>query len=366
MTDHNKSVIVKFCEQYPYIAHRMRTTLHTFNESINVNPYHIEGDVWSHTMMVLKCFKDFEDSEYTKFNDIMYHVCLLHDVGKLFTQSTFKNKTSFQNHGPAGVQFAIDYVLENDLDRYDFKTLYYMLSIISNHINCFKCTDSNKLKLLLNNDSVLYNLTKRFTETDNNGRFHVDDNNVLILGDFIDMETSINIKNDYNICILSGVPGSGKDYVAKYIGYENIISYDKLRLQLYIDSKPEETQDEKELYQKAFEYCKKLPLIELLVDIVKSRVDNGIPVAICNTNLDSDTRTKLVKKLRQRIKTYTKIRSVLVANTRDNCINNDIKRSDKTVGKDVINGFCSNIQVPTMLEGFDDVCVFPNNYKIGD
>ena len=70
-----KDLIEWFQLNYPEIKRDMQKCQHNFNEK-DVNPFHIEGDCWSHTMMVCKI------AEIKNYSKIVKISALLHDIGK--------------------------------------------------------------------------------------------------------------------------------------------------------------------------------------------------------------------------------------------------------------------------------------------
>ena len=50
-------IVTKFQLDYPELVKLMKESNHHFSEG-NLNPYHLEGDIWCHTMMVCLMAKD--------------------------------------------------------------------------------------------------------------------------------------------------------------------------------------------------------------------------------------------------------------------------------------------------------------------
>ena len=64
-----------FSTTYPQYKEALLNCHHNFNDS-ETNPYHVEGDCWSHTMMVCKV------SQLKGYNKTVQISALLHDIGK--------------------------------------------------------------------------------------------------------------------------------------------------------------------------------------------------------------------------------------------------------------------------------------------
>jgi putative nucleotidyltransferase with HDIG domain len=64
-----------FQTNYPELKEALLNTHHNFDNN-DTNPYHIEGDCWSHTMMVCKI------AQLKKYERVVQVSALLHDIGK--------------------------------------------------------------------------------------------------------------------------------------------------------------------------------------------------------------------------------------------------------------------------------------------
>jgi len=64
-----------FQANYPKLKKDLQNSHHNFDDT-DTNPYHIEGDCWSHTMMVCKI------AQLKKYDKVVQVSALLHDIGK--------------------------------------------------------------------------------------------------------------------------------------------------------------------------------------------------------------------------------------------------------------------------------------------
>lgn len=80
MTPHIKSntseIISWFQLNFPKLTREMNESTHHYSET-NLNPYHLEGSIWTHTMMV--CLQAHNQDHH---NDFVRWTTLLHDIGK--------------------------------------------------------------------------------------------------------------------------------------------------------------------------------------------------------------------------------------------------------------------------------------------
>ncbi|KAL0210092.1 hypothetical protein P9112_010176 [Eukaryota sp. TZLM1-RC] len=89
-----------FVETYPHLVTRLRNTHHS-HASTSHNPYHLEGDVWSHTCAVSVLSSTFS------IDPTVFLSCLLHDIAKPMVRVEKMNngntRTHFKNHDLFGV-----------------------------------------------------------------------------------------------------------------------------------------------------------------------------------------------------------------------------------------------------------------------
>lgn len=64
-----------FQTNYPELKLALLSSHHNFDDS-DTNPYHVEGDCWSHTMLVCKI------AELKGYDKVVQVAALLHDIGK--------------------------------------------------------------------------------------------------------------------------------------------------------------------------------------------------------------------------------------------------------------------------------------------
>ena len=134
------SELVKwFLDNFPEYVATMRLSNHAYSVEDN-NPYHLEGDVWTHTMMVLKV------SELQDNTDIIdYIACLLHDLGKPSTREEIPERKRVMFKGHEGVSYylaidVIDKLIEDNIIPSVVKQL--ILETINKHGDYFDYFDS--------------------------------------------------------------------------------------------------------------------------------------------------------------------------------------------------------------------------------
>ena len=192
-------LVTKFQLDFPQLVKQMKESNHHFSED-NLNPYHLEGDIWTHTAMVCLMAKD-SPSLAVKLS------ALLHDLGKpsMRRENTEKGRTYFTQHEPVSAFMALDIM---DVWNIDEATQKEVFKAIALHTEPFKLNDEQLAKICLRDPMLRYNLTE-LSYFDKNGRFH----NTEAVNDrkFIHGLSFVMPKEkEKKVTVLCGLPCSGK------------------------------------------------------------------------------------------------------------------------------------------------------------
>jgi len=374
----------KFQKWNPLLIEKMKNCTH--HEGDNINPYHMEGDVWSHTCMAYNHFLSIVPEKIT-FKEFCVGIAILcHDIGKVFTREVKENgHTCFYSHSFASVQYAIDFINHlkreyNIEDRFIYnQMIYYVTTAVSNHIDFFRCTLQNQW-LYVNCNEELFYISLMLMFCDFHGRISTyekfivnndefqktyynhlldvyanwpEDNYMEIL--FLEYNL-LQDNKDYvpHIIFLCGLPASGKDYYLKRINkLEDSVSYDEIRIEVFKSENSVEGLTEKQIYDLAFEYCN-----ENKVDLnshVKKKVDEMVTkgkkvIYINNTNLKRKYRKSIMNLLGKNKYNFS---AKFIFRELDDIRHSNVRRDCKEVPYDVIKRMSHNIQIPTRQEGFD-------------
>ena len=127
-------LLIWFQTNYPELKGELLKCHHNFDEN-ETNPYHIEGDCWSHTMMVCKI------AELKNYDMVVKVAALLHDIGKPQSRkiNPKNNHVQFFGHEELSAQMAkplvSDLMLREILNR---KEAVEVLEIIALHGEIYK------------------------------------------------------------------------------------------------------------------------------------------------------------------------------------------------------------------------------------
>lgn len=130
--------IVKWFQlEFPEYVLLMNNTTHHY-DSVNLNPYHLEGSIWTHTLMALKVADIYDMPNVVKM------AILLHDLGKCFTRKEDKpsKKVKFINHASVSFFLAGEilsrYSESMGISKCEFEsTKRTILFLIANHALIF-------------------------------------------------------------------------------------------------------------------------------------------------------------------------------------------------------------------------------------
>lgn len=347
----------EFQKWNPDVVNQMRNCSHHFNVD-NLNPYHLEGDVWSHTMMMYRDYLNLlnDDLKNNRIAEQLAIAILCHDIGKIYNRMVPKGqygKIANHGHSYSSVQPATDFMThlrKKGLFDYD---MYPVLNVISNHMNYFdKNIDPN---LLSNGNINIFNLGYLLHHIDIRNGFNqsMDFLNYFRI-EYVVKNRLHDIEINYNytepdIYIFCGCPGSGKDYVAENIYKCKVFSYDDIRVDLYKEKFDTADKSEAEIYDIAWKWCNSagVDLNKHLKKQIEANLkeDPKCRIAISNTNLTGQARLKLAHLF----KDYT-LEYVYVYADSKTMMKRNKSRSSKNLDDMVMNRFMYSQQVPSLAD----------------
>lgn len=220
----------------PLVNSMMNCSHHSF-ENQSLNPYHLEGDVWSHTLLTLEKAKDL--------NKLIQFALLCHDIAKPDFRNDSGGKVSFKGHelfsAYKSIPIAKQFGFSKEEQLKIFQLIAYHTSILK------KLDNDNCLPEVLaqhKGHPDLFLDILSMTYADGLGRIMNEYNNKLhyledyFSGIFDTMTNQPLIKQDNQgtVTCLIGLPASGKSTYLKdnKINTKNIIERDSIANELKI------------------------------------------------------------------------------------------------------------------------------------
>jgi len=226
----------------------MQNCSHHYDEN-HLNPYHLEGDIWTHTMMGCNLGEECEIWQWS---------ALFHDIGKpacAFWNHEKKRK-GFYGHEGVSAFMVFDILKKYGLNK---NMALEIFRIVNLHTEPFKLTQEKFLERMTNNN-ILFKSVLALNNADQRGRFNHNGEAVV----FNNTPNRLGLcPYDKEVTIMVGLPASGKStYVSKLEDY-HVISRDALVLEHGKGddySEKFKNVDQKEidkLLQKEYQYSKK-------------------------------------------------------------------------------------------------------------
>ena len=219
-----------FIKNYSNYVSLMRNCLYHYNDEI-LNYHHLEGDVWSHTMMA------YQNAIRNGANDYVKYAILLHDIGRVITRKRNKEKEYISFGDFEGVSIYIGIGILNSTNL-SVKEKIRVLKIVSYHytiIDHVKFAEPSKdeiISIFKYEEELLVDLSN-YVKCDLLGRIvessklkYYDINN---LNNFINycknlkINKVIEIEKENSVTILVGPPCSQKSTFIKSINDKKTI-----------------------------------------------------------------------------------------------------------------------------------------------
>lgn len=349
MNDFYKNIIQEIPEIVPFL-NDMKNTMQS-------KIYHGEGDVLTHSLMVLDEVEKLEISETEK--NILRYVSVLHDIGKPKTTKIIDNEIHSYNHSKVGYFISL-YLL--DKTNLDFDTKREILFLIKNHIKPVHLIKKENIEYEIIKLSLQCNLKLLylFSICDNMGRISSNIKETLYDIEFLKLyaeqlncfdkpfEFKSNVckfnylvkkshhylDEPYNngsiVHFMIGLPGTGKDYfIQKNLKNLPVISLDEIRKELKI--KPEKNQGK---------------VIQLAIERAKEFLRKKESFVWNSTNTIKDTRDKLISMF---IKYDAYIKYYYIHNNLEQILKQNKNRLN-VVPENVIVKLFKKIEIPTTDE----------------
>jgi len=339
----NQEILKKFVSNFPIEIQEMEESNHNYDNS-HLNPYHMEGSVWTHTMMVY--------NEAIKMNapkEVLFSA-LLHDLGKPFarTEMTDKSRVHFRGHDGISFYKAAEVLQHNCWDNMlnlDEKML--ILRLVGSHSMLFdyKTTETN----LYEKDQEFLNYLVYQVQADNDGRISKGAEGADYLSLYAEPDSNESIhSNKLNLpelTLLIGPPRIGK---STYIQENNlsetctIISRDNLVLEHGIG----------DTYNKKWSSLSKDKHAEIDSIVSKTfqntiRKNENVVIDMCNTSKKS--RRKFISAIKQNNKTHW-IKYIVFVDGFTNILNRAEIDETKKINPSIITNMMKGFTFPIPSE----------------
>ncbi|CAA6826754.1 MAG: Unknown protein [uncultured Sulfurovum sp.] len=156
-----------FQTTYPELKHSLLQCNHNFDDN-DTNPYHVEGDCWSHTMMVCKI------AELYGYDSVVQVAALLHDIGKPPSRKINLDNNHVQFFGHEALSAKMAEPLVRDLvkeNRLTSNEAVEVLDLIALHAYLYKEHDVNKIVEKFKGNVELFKHLVELNHCDDLGRF---------------------------------------------------------------------------------------------------------------------------------------------------------------------------------------------------
>lgn len=389
--------LYNFLKNETDIFDKMLQTQHSFYDSIHnvdqLNPYHEEGSVYVHTMMVV----EYLVNEFEGIRIETLVAAYLHDVGKIHTRTidkeTNKVKVRFFGHHGRSLFEVIDILKRIKSEVFGFQTLNIEMVLYMINFHMVDKYDMPAIKTLAKMfykskdlfdcaSGIFIDQLVNLLEADNFGRIsrNVQTNMKLkqnkmwfeslkydILQEIATIMTEKEVEiyhsdvaiedkkeKEKPFCqMLIGVPCTGKStYVQHYKeGYDSvapekieIVSRDNIIMSMV---------DENTTYEEAFDTIDQSKVNDLLDKQIKQLIKNKQNFIIDMTNFSTKARRRRLSLL---TKEYRKEAKVFMADSKT-IFERNKNREGKTIKKEVIESMMNGFMLPTFNE-FDSIELF--------
>ena len=326
------NLIADFQRRYPELVQQMKESNHHYSET-ELNPYHLEGDIFTHTALV--CLEALR-ANLSRSNQI---ACLLHDIGKpaCRTVSEDRRRVHFIGHEGYSAHLAIDIMKDFGLTE---KEIIHNFQLIAMH------TDPFKMNSVAFSSRLIYNLAlwcdlRVVSSCDHKGRFCEEVSQGRELSSKV-QELELQDSYENEVIVLIGLPCSGKSTVRAEFPNHEVISRDDIIESLY----------EGETYNEKFAKSDDKEIRKVLEARKKALISEKKDVIIDMTNL---TRKSRRKRLSSFPKSYKRTAIVCLTGLAEiKRRNEERKKVGKFIGWDVFERMMKSTY-PPMFDEFEEI-----------
>jgi hypothetical protein len=223
--DNRDTMVTWFCQNYKPLVDGMKEISHFPSHRTN-HPFHGEGPVWTHVLMVMTHIQCDETLSSTN-KQVLLTVGLLHDIGKVSAHQVKDDGEKYSFEGHEGLSFfkALD-ILDHMEKEDDFYSNFMKLTIA-------RMVSLHGTGIIFDEGSTDYYLAHRFRKADKEGAIRNIDENIFAQYPKRKISSRAKVEKDKHVILMCGLPGSGKTtVVGEYNGYY-IVSRDNYMEKYY-------------------------------------------------------------------------------------------------------------------------------------
>ena len=317
-----------------------------------INPYHMEGSVWTHTMMVMNEMKN-----HGHYSDVTEIITMLHDIGKcdvrdVKTKDDGSVRVRFFGHSGFSFYRAIDVMKDWELA---VDAQIHILSAIALHGEFYdyfrgeEISDNmwNKLKERFKYNDHLFHTTFDQVVADCNGRHSG------VIDTFVDIDEIVNNVGDCHcgdppkydgrpvVTMLIGPPACGKStWVEKNTVDDIILSRDAIVMEIGGGVS----------YTEAFASVDQRAVDQDLHAMTVNTVIDGMSFIVDQTNMSRKSRRKILGQIGNK---YWK-KAVVFATGYEEIMRRCHERKDKHIPDYVMKNMIGSFMIP-MYDEFDEI-----------
>lgn len=156
-----------FQTNYPELKQALLHCHHNYNDE-ETNPFHIEGDCWSHTMMVCKI------AQLHNYDRVVQVAALLHDIGKPQSRMINKNNNHVRFFGHEALSAKMAQPLVADLVKREMLNIseaVEVVDLIELHAYLYKEKNLSKIVKTFQGKAELFEHLVELNTCDDLGRF---------------------------------------------------------------------------------------------------------------------------------------------------------------------------------------------------
>lgn len=325
--------LVKWIQtNHPYLVKQMKECSHHYDTN-NLNPFHLEDDVFTHTMLV--CNQVHPNDTYVQV------AALFHDIGKVDTRKLNheKKRVSFYGHEGVSAFKSIGYLKELGYNKNEIINIFQLIAL---HTEPFK-TEHSELRSRLRHQPELQRQLSMLSTADNAGRFSDIEDREQFQPQVYDKMYTPRDEDELNqrVTVMIGLPCSGKStFIDNELFEYNYLSRDQILIE---NSNGED-------YNEQWKNADHKLIDSLVVQKRNELIKSGQDFTIDMTNMSRKSRRKHLNCLP---KTYKKIAVVCLTSYEEMIRRNDA-RPGKKLDIDVLNTMMQAFY-PPLYDEFDEI-----------